>query len=290
MSRLHRCFPLFLVACLATAFLSVGFAVRSTNAATPPRIHLSSTSGYVGDNVNVSVSRFAKNKTITVTWDGKTIASLTSSSAGDGSTSFAVPVAFKGEHTVAAKSGGAVASTTYTVKPRLRLSQDTAKVGDTVSLTLRGYAKGESIAIALDSTSHTLLTVTASGSGSASGKIVVPATVGGRHKLIGLGTTGSQSTASLTVVRSVSFSPAHGPAASSIRVAVRGFSKGERVELLWIEPGLSRSLAIVTMSSTGSANVTVTVPDDVDPGQYAIRAFGFSSQEEIVEAPFEVTG
>jgi hypothetical protein len=255
--------------------------------AATPTVRLSPTAGYVGDKVGVSISGFPKNRMVTVAWDGKTIATIQSSSTGNGTTSFKVPTARKGAHTVSAAAGSASAKASFTVNPKLRLSPSSVTVGSTLKVTLRGYAKGETISLALDTTSNVLTTVTASSTGSASLKIALRPTPGGRHKLIGRGTTGSQSSAWLTVVSSVALSPASGTAGISVRVTFRGFGKGERIEVQWLDARGSRSLGFATTSSTGSAGVTVTIPKAAS-GTYAIRAVGMSSFY-VAQAPFEIT-
>ena len=286
MPHVRRCVAILLVLLLVTTQLgTLGPGAHEAIAATP-KVRLSPTSGYVGDTVAVSVSGFPKNRAVTLAWDGKTIATIKSSAAGDGASTFDVPVAKKGAHTVSATAGGTAASASFSVKPRIRLSPSTVVVGGAVSATLRGYAKGESIAVALDSTAKTLTTVIASGSGSASVKVVIPPAYGGRHKLIGSGNAGSQSTASLTVTPSLALTPTNGSSGTNVRLAVRGFGKGERIEIQWQDPRGTRSMAFATASSTGSANVTVTIPK-VAAGAYAIRTVGYTVS--FAEAPFQVT-
>ena len=281
----------FAVLCLlllaAPALANVASGPRPTLAATP-LLSLSPTSGYVGRTVTASVSGFTQSRTVTITWDGTTVATTTSSVVGDGSASFTTPKARKGSHKVTATAGTTSASATFTIRPSLAVSPTRGKVGRTVSVTLRGYAKAESITVAWDSTSKQLTTVIASSSGSADVQVVIPPAPGGTHKVIGAGTTGSLASASFRVVPSVKLTPTSGPAGTNVRVALRGYQVGERVEIQWRVDGGTVSLGVfATASSTGSANVTVTVPIKSAPGSYAIigRGYGVS----VAEAPFQVT-
>jgi hypothetical protein len=286
MVRLARC-PILLVAALVVAILPLGAPAPRTALAATPRIQLSPTSGFVGTSVAVLFLGFPKNRTVTISWDGKALASTTSSAAGDGSVSIQVPNARKGGHTITATRGQTSASARFTVVPRLRLSPSTVEVGDTLSVSLRGYAKGEAIDILLDSTAKRLATVAASGTGSASITVTVPAATGGRHKIIGHGATGSQSAASFVVVPSLNLKPGQGQAGSLIRVALRGYLSGETIEIQWRDPGGTRSMGFATASSTGSANATVPVPMNAAPGTYAVIGRGYPVS--YAEAPFTVT-
>jgi hypothetical protein len=279
------CRPILLVAALLAAILPPGAPTPRSASAATPAVRLSPNSGYVGLSFTVFFSGFPKQRTVTVTWDGKALASTTSSAAGDGAVSMRVPTAKKGGHAVTAISGRASSAATFNVVPRIWLSPTATPVGARVSVTLRGYAKGEAITITLDSSTKTLATVTASATGSASAQIVVPPAVGGRHKVSGLGATGSLSRATLVVRPSVALTPASGQVGSNIRVALRGYAQGELVEIQWSDP--FRSLGLTTTSATGSANVTVAVPNGVEPGTYAIIGRGYSVS--FAESPFTVT-
>ncbi|MEA2593930.1 MAG: hypothetical protein QOF01_399 [Thermomicrobiales bacterium] len=285
----HWCRFAVLCALLLAATTVANIAAGTSHAiAATPKVVLSPTSGFVGRTLTASFSGFPKNRAVTIAWDGKTVATPTSSAVGDGSTSFTIPKAKKGSHKVTATVGRISASATFTVRPSIFASPSGGTVGRAVNVTLRGYGKGESVAVAWDSTSKKLATVVASASGSADVQVTIPPTPGGQHKLIGAGNTGSQSSMSFRVVPSIRLSPSRGPAETSVRVALRGYQAGEQVEIQWRVDGGTQGLRVVTVgASTGSANVTVTVPKGSKPGSYAIVGVGY--RVSFAEAPFQVT-
>ncbi|MEA2526286.1 MAG: hypothetical protein QOF73_3513, partial [Thermomicrobiales bacterium] len=88
------------------ALLLSAMTLASITAGTPhaiaatPKVSLAPTSGFVGRTLKASFSGFPKNRAVTIAWDGKTVATPTSSAVGDGSTSFTIPKAKKGSHKV----------------------------------------------------------------------------------------------------------------------------------------------------------------------------------------------
>jgi hypothetical protein len=285
MLRSRRNIRLVAIVVLSLALVVPRF-VSSPLVQAAPILTVSKTAGYVGDQLTASVRGFPKYRTVTFFWDGKALGSMRSSNTGEGFLVFGVPVAKKGAHEISATSSSVTASTTFTVKPRLRLDPTVTTVGSTMTATLRGFARAEVVDIALDSTSKMLLTVTVSGSGSATVNLTIPAMVVGTHKLIGTGNAQSATSATFKIIPSVTISPVSGSPGTTVRALVRGFAKGQRIEVQWID-SISRSLAIVTTSGTGSANVNVTVPINAVPGSYTIRVV--SDDVNVAQTPFEVT-
>lgn len=78
--------------------------------------------------------------------------------------------------------------------------------------------------------------------------------------------------------------PAEVSAGQTVEVSLRGFGKGETVRIRWLVDGVWVQIATVTTSNTGSANLTVTVPADVDPGANKVRGDGpqFRAQTNAV--------
>jgi len=273
---------------LVMAVLAHGVAGTPTAVAATPVVKVYPTSGTVGFPVKVAFSGFPKNATLTVTWDGKSLATTKTSVAGDGSVAIHVPIGKKGSHKVKATVGSTSATTTFTIVPKLTLTPTNSAVGRTLSVTLRGYAANEAIALKWDSsTAKTLLTVTASSSGSASANVVVPHTTFGQHKLVGRGTTGSLSSARLQIASTIRLRPASGPAGTNLQVVLRGFAANEYIEVQWRDANGTRSLGFGTASGLGSLDKTVKVPTSAAPGNYTILAVGYSGS--AVQAPYQVT-
>src|SRR5207302_3974695 len=79
---------------------------------------LSPTRGPVGTIVSVTGIAFSNNHPVTLTWDGTSLATVTTNSTGGFSTTFQVPTAPDGSHTVQATDGaGNIHSATFIVGP-----------------------------------------------------------------------------------------------------------------------------------------------------------------------------
>jgi hypothetical protein len=287
--RSWRRLALFAALLLIAAGFARTFASPPDIVAASPTVRLSPATGKVGDPLTVSFSGFPKSQTITVAWNGKPKATTESSTAGAGSVSFAVPTGRKGAHKVTATSGSVTALATFTMVPKLTLSPGISKVYGALTVTLRGYAKNESISLRWDTSSaKPLATVTADAAGSASARVNVPPATLGRHKLIGLGATRSLGSAWIHVESTVKLRTRSGPPGTNLVAVMRGFAKGETIEIQWRNSLGTKSLATATTSATGSVDKTVTVPDEIPPGRYAIVAVGYDSGV-AAEAPFTVT-
>jgi len=256
-------------------------------AAASPTVRLSVTSGDIGRNVTVSYRGYAKNRGVRITWDGTTIASATTSAVGDGSTVIAVPNGVKGGHKVKVIGGDFSASATFTIRPQIRMSPATVGVEQTVSVSFRGYAAGESVKVTLDSSTSAIVTVKMSSTGSGSARFAMSATVGGSHKFSGKSSGGSTDNVSFRVVPTITLIPASGAPGANIRVHLRGYTNGERIELQFRDPDQTSSLGFATASSTGSVNVTFTVPRKATRGTHGVigRGYGVS----VAETAFQVT-
>ena len=172
-----------LVACALAALASFG---RPTPAhalsalQTAPTVTLSPTSGKVGATVSVSLAGYGASESVSIFWDSGTTAikSVTTSTTGSVTTSFVVPTATKGAHTVTAKgnTSGRSDSATFTVVPSLTLTPTAGVGGTTVTVNLKGYAAGESVTLKWynGTIATTLKTVTTATTGGVATTFVVP--------------------------------------------------------------------------------------------------------------------
>jgi hypothetical protein len=132
-----------------------------------------------------------------VQWDGATKQTVTTSADGRAQASFPVPAAVIGAHTVRAVSGPTSDSAVYTIVPRIKLTPGEAAPGEIVNISLRGYAKKESVRIRWlrGSSWITVATVTTSNTGSANVYLRVPLwAAAGPQKVRGDGTVGRAQT------------------------------------------------------------------------------------------------
>jgi hypothetical protein len=148
----------------------------ATDACYYPTASLTPTSGTVNSTVAYSVRSVHWSAEVAVTWDGTSLGTTTADSFGHAAGSFHVPAAPMGSHTVRWSDGFLAAQRTFTVKPRIKLIPDGALRGDTVNVSLRGYASHETVRIRWKrGTSWVeIARVTTSSTGSANIDVTVP--------------------------------------------------------------------------------------------------------------------
>ncbi|MFL5758125.1 MAG: S8 family serine peptidase [Thermomicrobiales bacterium] len=186
---------------------SIEFAAQKALSISP-RIKLSPTSGIPGSSFGASLRGFAKAQHVTLRWyNGSsyvTLGSVTTSSTGSANVTYSVPTTYRGGHqVVAVPSAGGSVSTSFTVKPRVRLTPSSGASGSSSTVEIKGFVKGETVKVYLvTGTAKKLLrTLTASATnGTASSTVTIPlsATLGS-HAISAEGTLGSLATWSFAV-------------------------------------------------------------------------------------------
>jgi hypothetical protein len=107
----------------------------------------SATTGSVNSTTGFTLQYFPTKTVVPITWDGKQIGSILTGSGSFTDGSFIVPAAPMGPHTVQWKYGHWSTKITYTVKPRIKVIPSAVSRGQTVNVSLRGYAKYETVNI-----------------------------------------------------------------------------------------------------------------------------------------------
>ena len=147
---------------------------------TPTRLVLDKAKSKYNGAVTANVSGFENYATVSLLWpDNTLLAKIRLDGAGNGSASFRTPLAPLGDHVVRATDGeGNLATDVLRAIPRIALSQESGRVGETIRVTLYGFASGEQVEIQwstdADGDFHTLATVTIAESGRGSTKVTIP--------------------------------------------------------------------------------------------------------------------
>jgi hypothetical protein len=117
---------------------------------------LNESSGFVGDPVTMTGSRFAPyERDITILFDGQIVAAdIKANSQGDWEASFEVPEMPAGEHDVTAEGEQTrkedVVGLSFEIKPDIVLSATEGHVGTNVTVTGYGFAGGKDVSIMYD--------------------------------------------------------------------------------------------------------------------------------------------
>jgi subtilisin len=173
-----------------------------------PRIRLSKTSGVPGSSFDVSLRGFEKQQTVAIKWyNGSsyvTLGTMTTSNTGSANKIFYVPNTYRGGHKVEADppTGGSVSST-FAVKPLVKITPGSGASGSNATIELKGFVKSETVKVYFFNgpTKILLRTKTVSSTtGYASSTVTIPAgaTIG-VHSIQAEGTGGSLATTSFNV-------------------------------------------------------------------------------------------
>jgi hypothetical protein len=175
-----------------------------------PEVKTSATAGTVNSPLNYALALYPLSVPVSVKWDGATIASVSTTDQGTATGSLRIPAAPLGTHKLTFSTGHWVASANFTVKPRIKLIPSAGlKRGQTVNVSLRGYAKYETVNIRWKKGTSWVQVgqVKTSGTGSANVNVKVPSfAVIGANSVRGDGTYGHAQTNAVTVVVSASSS------------------------------------------------------------------------------------
>lgn len=167
------------------------------------QISLSKTKSKFNGWVGATMTGFAPNATVTLTWpDGLVLAQTTTDGAGTGAASFRTPLYPLGDYEVrATDSAGNAAAATLRIIPRIKLTDYAGPAGSSIRVYLYGFAPGNRVEIlwyALDGASYTVLdTVTIADNGRASRVVTIPSDAPpGDHRVRGdvIGVSRSTST------------------------------------------------------------------------------------------------
>jgi hypothetical protein len=140
---------------------------------------ISPTRGTVNAWVRVSVTGLAPGSSVTLAWAGKPLASehpIVAGSTGSAAGRFRVPATPVGSYAVQILTSRGMRELFYTVVPRIKLIPGTASRGDIVNVSLRGFARRESVRIRWKRGESwvELARVTTSNTGSANVYVAVP--------------------------------------------------------------------------------------------------------------------
>ena len=171
-----------------------------------PYVRVSPTTGGVGGAVSVSLKGFLGGESVLITFDaGAAIrrpVRVTTSASGAATATFVVPPSVGGSRTVAAVgSRGTNASTIFTVKPTVRVSDSSLGGQQAAELTVRGYGAGEVVTFRWDAADGSSLgskQMSATGSGIATVALPSGATTG-NHRIYAVGSGGHVASVGLSV-------------------------------------------------------------------------------------------
>ncbi|MCC6705346.1 MAG: hypothetical protein IT334_10750, partial [Thermomicrobiales bacterium] len=150
-----------------------------------PTVTVDRASGTPGVSVGYEAINFPANSVVSITWrrlTGSTIdlGTVTTDATGSATGSLKIPATPGGPGQIVTFTAGTVAETvTLEVKPRIKVTPATAGRGETIDISLRGFARQEAVVIRWRSGTsgpfQTIASGTTSNTGSANISFTVPA-------------------------------------------------------------------------------------------------------------------
>ncbi len=260
-----------------------------------PVIDIETSSGTVGTAVDITGTGFgsAENK-IAVTFNGKAVKSgITANSSGTWTTTFTVPDAATGTHTVDAYGSTTedddVADENFTVSPKITVNPSTGGVGTVVTVTGTGFESAET-GISLyydDDKVRTGLIANVNGTWSTS--FTVPSSIKGMHTIDAEGDTTSDSEVedkTFTVSPRVIVEPEGGYISDEIVISGSGFANNESgIKVTYDGKVIESNLSA---NDQGYWTTTINAPDSVN-GDHTVSAYGNTTvADDVLESTFTI--
>ena len=162
--------------------------------------------------------------------------------------------------------------------PTLSVSTTRTTVDTVITLQGSNFPASQPVTILWKGTA--VGTVTSDTSGNVRGTYKVAATPMGEYQLGFDGGLKWKLTTAVTIVPRVKVLPSNAGRGETVKISLRGFAKGETVRVRWIKGGSWVELGRVTMSSTGSGELWIPVPNWVPDGPSSVRGDGTSGRAQ----------
>jgi hypothetical protein len=266
--------------------LSVSFTVFS-------KITVSPASGAVGDNITVSGTGFAADKSIAITFDGAAVTTTPAAVTTDGVGSFSqarftVPAIARGTYIIRAQdTSGNYDTETFSTTQSITLAPSSGPNGTKVTVNGTGFLANGTITIYFDDVPVTVATVVipTDNKGSFTTSFDLPTSSGGPHQVKASDGTNTD-TKPFTVSTTCRVSPLSGYVGTKVTVSGDGFLANHSVAFTFDGVAVTTTPVAVTTDSKGVLSATTFEVLARQAGTYKIRV---SDGTNIKETDFTVT-
>jgi glucose/arabinose dehydrogenase len=267
-------------------------------------ITLAPSRGPVGTNVTATGinNAFLSNTSITLSWDGTALTTVTSNSTGGFTTTFQVPSDTTGSHKVQATDGTNTHSALFTVGPSpvISLNTNSANVGTGVRVTGINFTPLSQITISYDGTaigvgqqnvdsgSTVPSIITTDSSGKFVAIISVLRSITGAHTISSQDATNNVSSQNIIVSPHVFIYPTSGHAGSQVLIPAsqgNGFAANSAITIKF--NGTTMLSSAISTDSAGNFGGSFTIPSGSSIGKYQIQVSDASGN--MYFTPFNVT-
>jgi hypothetical protein len=245
-----------------------------------------------GQTVVLDLSGFAANDAVRIRWrvDGVWVqvgTAITNVLGGLTGVAVVVPADANAGPT-AIRVDGTINQQTNSVTvlaPAVSVSQVSGTVGNKIGFEVVDYPPNSPVSISWRRLSGSIIdlgSVTADGSGAASGEITVPATPGGAGQVVTFASGSVTQQVSLEVKPRIRVTPSPAVHGARVDISLRGFARQEVVVIRWRlgTSGPFQTIASGRTSNTGSANITFAIPVSAVDGTYQVRAESASFNQQ----------
>ncbi len=224
-------------------------------------MNLGSDEGMVGESVEVGGRGFDPRRTVTISFDGFDIKTVTSDGDGDFNTSFEVPPSVSGLHEVMASDRSNTVKASFDTVASMTMAPTQGADGKEVTITGAGFAGSRVVNINFANIS--VDTVTTDFNGSFSGKFVVPQLASGNYNVM-VSDGVNQLTDVFSITTSISLSQTQGHIGMNLMVNGTGFSGAITIKYD------GATLANTVADADGQFSVGLSVPPSKH-GQHLIQ-------------------
>jgi hypothetical protein len=278
---------------------TAGDTIATATFEVAPRIKVTPATVEAGQTVDVSLRGYAAGESVRIRWRNGAgsfvdVTTATMSSTGSRNVALIVPAwapggtnAVRGDGPVFRAQTSAV-TVIAPVAASASLSRTRATVNTSISFQLADFAPNATIAIdwqRVNGQWYAVGTAQADAAGAAAGSFRVPATPGGPGQVVRFSSGLQTVTVAFEVIPRIKVTPGSVVRGETVDVSLRGYAAGETVRIRWRNAaGGFIELGTATMSSTGSKNVPVIVPEWAPIGGNAVRGDGpqFRAQTNAV--------
>lgn len=246
---------------VATSDNATGWVVQEGIAlVSSRRLTLSSTSGPVGRLLTATISGMPVNQAHEVQWDGVLVATFNTNSTGGATIQFKAPPSIKGKRTVVAVRGVAKANASYTVQPRIWVSPNSGKTGESARVSVSGYLAAELVDILLQRGGgyETVGSLTTGDDGGGSVEVLVPDWATGQPKIQGKSSS-STASVSFTVIEEPTPTPSPTPEPPGALKIVNSDHSPNGVAHRYVRDGSLSTFWVTRKTGTAPANAWVSV-------------------------------
>ena len=190
-----------------------------------PQIFIGTSSGLVGDQINVNGNGFAADQKISIRFDSRNVFLVNTDSKGTfPDTAITIPSANLGNHTISANdASGSSPALNFSISPKITLSPTESKVGSAIKISGFGFTASDKVFFSVDNMSIFKTAATDSNGSFANYELIVPDLSGGEHFINARDSQYNSGKSNLLIKPSITIQTNHEAQGIIVTVLGRGF-------------------------------------------------------------------